>query len=165
MIEHVAKTMFAISKEDMEELETNVGEAIPKLLGRTFVKMQANMLQQMARMVPQMVQKTTETVRRNAENEAKFFAAWPALKPEQHSDLVRRYATTYRQMHPQATFDQMVQDLGPLVMMAAKVAPATPAPATSKPQPFVPSVPGATAVSQTQVEEHDGFIFDPSRES
>lgn len=171
MVAHVAKTMFAITDKEMEELETNVGEAIPKLLGKTFVKMQANMLQQIARLVPSMVQRTTEAVQKNAENEQKFFRAWPALDPTKHTDIVRKYAVTYRQMHPQASFEQMIQDLGPLVMMAAKVNPtagapaAAPAAATPKPQPFVPSTSGATIVSQTPVEEDSALAaLDPNRD-
>lgn len=167
MVEHLAKGMFSLSKEDMEELETDVSVAVPKLLARTFVQAQKNMLQQMARLIPNMVQQTTEAVRRNAESKAKFFDRWKALDPAQHGDLVDRYAATYRQVNPTATFEQMVENLGPIIMMAANVVPSAPAApaAPPKPQPFVPAHAGATAVLTTPVEEDTALgSLDPSRE-
>lgn len=168
MVDHLATKMFALSKEDMEELETDVSKAVPKLLARTFVQMQKNMLQQMARLTPAMVQKTTEAVKRNAEAREKFFKRWPALTPDKHGDTVDQYARTYRQMNPTASFEQMVEALGPIIMMAANVVP-TPGPAAPaappKPQPFVPASAGATAVLTTPVEEDTALaVLDPSRE-
>lgn len=174
MIDHVAKAYFQITPQEMEELETNVGEAIPKLLAKTFVKMQSNMLQQMSRLVPGMVQRTSEAIQRNVENEARFFAKWPQLKPQdaakaaEYAQTMRTMAVTYRQMYPQATLDKMIDDLGPLVMMRVGVNPAqvvAAPPAPPKPQPFVPATPGATAVSHTPVEEDSALAsLDPSRE-
>lgn len=174
MIDHVAKAYFQITPQEMEELETNVGEAIPKLLAKTFVKMQGNMLQQMSRLVPGMVQRTSEAIQRNVENEARFFTKWPQLKPQdpqkaaEYAQTMRTMAVTYRQMYPQATLEKMIDDLGPLVMMRVGVNPtqvvAAP-PAPPKPQPFVPATPGATAVSHTPVEEDSAIAsLDPMRE-
>lgn len=157
-IEHVAKTMFALSPEDVEALESDTVGTIPKLLARSFVRAQRSMLEQLGRMVPQMIQRHQEVVKRNTENEGKFFGRWPDLKPDLHGDLVRKYGATYRAMHPTATLDQMIEDLGPMVMMAAKVVPtmkpAVPsatAPANGarppQPSPFVPALGGPGAAS------------------
>lgn len=170
MIDHLANGMLALSKEDMEELETDVSKAVPRLLARTFVKMQSNMLQQMARLVPNMVQTTTEAVRRNAESRSKFFDRWKGsgLNAAEHGELVDRYAQTYRSLNPTATFEKMVEDLGPILLMATgakPTAPSTERAAPPKPQPFVPATPGATAVLTTPVEEDSAVsILDPSRE-
>lgn len=141
-IAHIAEQVFKLSPEDVEALETDTVGTIPKLLAKTFVEMQGVMLGQMARLVPQIVQRHSVATAANAEAEKAFFSMWPSLDQSKHSDLVRRYAVTYRQMHPQATREQMFSDLGPIVMMAARVAP-TPAASvprnSPKPSPFVPA--------------------------
>lgn len=166
MIEHIAKNMFAITPQEMEELETNVGEAIPKLLGKVFVKAQAAMLHQLQNVVPAMMQRQTQVMQRNAANQAKFYARWPQLKADQHGEIVQRLAVQYRQQNPTATFDQMVEQLGPYVMMAAGIQPGAPtAPQPSKPQPFVPATPGATAVAPPTPVDEFGWetALDPNR--
>lgn len=165
-IEHVAKELFKLTPEEIEALETDTVGEIPKLLAKSYVKMQTAVLGQMARMIPQMIQKHNEVVKRNSENEGKFFARWPSIKAAEHGNLVRRYAYTYRQMHPQASLDQMIEDLGPMIMMAAKIVPqpATPgsgqpaSPMTNgvrppQPAPFVPAGAGAGAASSSQAPE------------
>ena len=140
-IAHIAEHMFKLSPEDVEALETDTVGTIPKLLSRTFVEMQSVMLGQMARLVPQIVQRHGTATAANAEAERAFYSMWPGLDQSKHGDLVRRYAVTYRQMHPQATREQMFSDLGPIVMMAARVAPTAPSVQRNspKPSPFVPA--------------------------
>jgi hypothetical protein len=164
MIEQVAKNLFQISPQEMEELETDIGAAVPKLLAKTFVKVQHNFLSQMARLIPGMVQNVSQAQQRNAENERKFLSAWPALK-EEHLPTVRNLAVQYRQMHPQASFDQMVADLGPIAMMQLRINPTAvaPAPAPSQPQPFVPAQPGPAAIV-TQMDD-DPWGLDPSKQT
>lgn len=161
-----AENVFRLSPEDIEALETNVVEAVPKLLARVMVKSQLNTLGQLARIIPAMIQRQTEVVRQNTENETKFYGRWPDIKQDQHADLVRKYAAVYRQMHPNVTLDQMVEDLGPMIMMAAKIVPQvggapvtgqtaramTPAPANGRPPPpppFAPAGAGATNSSRS----------------
>lgn len=167
---YIAESMFKLTPEDIEALETDVVSAIPTLLARTFVRSQQNVLTQMGKLIPQMIERHSVLMRRNAENEGKFFARWPDLKADVHGDLVRKYAVTYRRMHPQATMEQMMEDLGPMIMMAARVAPSgVPAgggrPNGSRavsPPPFVPAQ-GGPAASATQIESQAWDILDPSR--
>lgn len=155
-IAHIAEKLFKLSPEDVEALESDTVGTIPKLLARSFVEVQSVMLTQMARLVPQMIHRQTEAIKKNAEAEDAFYSMWPTIDKAAHGDLVKRYAVTYRQMHPQATREQMFGDVGPLVMMAAKIplvapaaarsaaAPAAPSP---KPKPFVPA--GGSAAADT----------------
>lgn len=139
-IQHVAETLFKLSPEEIEALESNTVEAIPKLMARSFIQAQKNMFQQMARLIPAMMMKQTKALEKHASNEAKFYARWPDLKPEVHGSVVQQYAAVYRQMNPQAKLDEMIEALGPMVMMASKVTP-TLSPAT--PQPVRPASPMA----------------------
>jgi hypothetical protein len=162
ILDHVADTLFKLSPEDVEALETNVVGTIPKLLARSYVAAQHAMLTQLQNSVPPMLQNMISSMRVNSQNEGKFFSRWPDLKASEHGDLVRRLAVTYRQMNPTASLEQMVEDLGPMAMMVAKVTPrpvAAPgqpvAPAVAPngarmppPSPFVPAMGGAVASTE-----------------
>lgn len=164
-VQFTAENMFKLTPEEIEALETNMAEAVPRLMAKAFVKSQLNALSQLSRLVPAMIQRQTEMLKRNGENETKFYARWPDIKSEKHGDMVRKYAAVYRQMHPQTTLEQMIEDLGPMVMMAARVVPqvggvpsAQPANPVSRPAlangrsppppPFAPAGAGATNSSR-----------------
>lgn len=172
-IEHSAAQMFQLSQEEREAIEQDVIGTLPKLMARVYVESQQGVLNQLGRIIPTMVERHTASVRKNMENESKFFSRWKdlGLDPVKHGDLARKYGAVYRQMHPQATLEQMIEDLGPMVMMAAKVIPSVGAPgangtagagrAATPPtarnargsQPFTPAGGGpASAQSQPQKE-------------
>lgn len=140
--DHLATTAdFQLSPADIEGLETDVAGTISKVAARTFVRAQAAAINQMARIVPAMVQKILETTKRNDERVGKFYERWPDLKRGQHHETVMRFAKTYRQMNPQSTFDQMTEDVGPMVMAALKIAPGQVQPQTNGHQPPNPMAP------------------------
>jgi hemolysin-activating ACP:hemolysin acyltransferase len=154
-VQFTAENMFKLTPEEVEALETNMVEAVPKLMAKAFVKSQLNALEQMSRLVPAMIQRQTAILKQNSDNESKFYARWPDIKQAQHEGLVRKYAAVYKQMHPNTTLEQMIEDLGPMVMMAARVVPQPPvshASATNgrgpPPPPFVPAGAGATNTSK-----------------
>lgn len=174
-IDALATSMFKLTPEEVEALETDTVGTIPKLLAKGYVKAQHTMLSQLGRLIPQMIQRHTAVVVRNNENKGKFFSRWPDLKPDLHGALVDKYGATYRAMHPQATMEQMIEDLGPMVMMAAKVVPSV-APAASatpaapmapvgangrppQPSPFVPAVGGGGAPSPGEEPEAWAAMF------
>lgn len=147
---HVAQQLFSLTPEEIEALETDVVGTIPKLLAKAYVAAQAATLTQLQQIVPSMMQKQTTQTKRYEENSAKFFSAWPQLKPETHGDLVYRYGVVYRQMNPKASLDQMIKDLGPLVLHAAGL-PLTPTPtAKAKPTAFMPAPNGGPAGASPQ---------------
>jgi hypothetical protein len=168
-VELVAQHMFQLSPEEREALEQDVIGTVPKLLAKVFVKQQQNALTQMGRMIPMMIQRHLQAVKRNEGNEGKFYQRWPDIDREKHHDSVMKYASVYRQMHPQASLEQMIEDLGPMIMMANKIVPqslrpgapaasakqtgtpATPANGRSPPPtPFVPAGSGAAQAPRAQ---------------
>lgn len=167
-IDYVAENVFKLSPQEVEALETDVVGTVPKLLAKAYVMAQQNVLTQLASMVPTMIQRQTEVMKRHAQNEDKFYSRWPDIKKDQHGDLVMKYGAVYRQMHPTASLEQMVEDLGPMIMMAAKIVPQspqaagvgrTPAPAaptngsagrTPPPSPFVPAGAGPVSTGTQQ---------------
>lgn len=166
-IQFVAEQMFKLSPAEIEAVEQDVIGTIPMLLAKVFVKSQQNVLQQLGRMIPVMVQRHTQAMARNSQGEDQFYAAWPQIDKATHKGLVDRYATVYRQMHPQATLDQLIADLGPMIMMAARIPPGNAAagpparrPAAPAgngrpppPSPFVPAGGQAGPVAQSKASE------------
>ena len=167
--DHLASTEFQLTQADLEALETDVATAVPKLLSRVYVKSQINMMKQLERMVPAIIQRYNKVTASNDRNESHFYTRWPALNQAEHSQLVNRLAMTYRQMNPGATLEQMTEELGPIVMMTAKIgmqpgAPQAPnggftqaggtVPAAGgarlvrAPSPFRPAMGGAGAIPQ-----------------
>jgi hypothetical protein len=122
-LDYVAQNVFKLTPAEVEALEMNVVETIPKLLAKVFVRSQQNVLTQLASMVPVMIQRQSVAMQRNTEGEGKFYQRWPNIKKDQHGDLVTKYGAVYRQMHPNANLDQMIEDLGPMIMMAARIPP------------------------------------------
>lgn len=168
-IDHVAATMFALTPEEVQALETDTVGTVQKLCARTFVKTNANMLMQLSKLIPTMIQRGLADTRRATTNEDSFYAAWPQIDRNVHRDLVNRYGVAFRQMNPNTTKEEMINLLGPLIMMAAKIPftgqptpQAQPAasvhPVAGNPvangvrpppqSPFVPAVPGPAANGQ-----------------
>lgn len=140
-VQHVADTIFKLSDEEIEALESNTAETVPKLLAKAFIKSQVNMLQQMGRLVPMMVTRHGVVMKRHAENEGKFYSRWPDIKAdnEQHKALVNQYAAVYRQMNPTSTLQEMIERLGPMVMMAANIVPTLPGAQPASTSPLAPA--------------------------
>ena len=123
IIDHLAATQFKLSQAEAEALETDAVGAIPKIMARVFVEAQTAAMRQMQQVIPAMTSRISELNKRNDENAAKFYARWPDLKADLHGDAINRLARTYRQMNPQNTLDQMIEELGPIAMMTLKVQP------------------------------------------
>lgn len=159
LVEYLAANTFKLAPEDVEALETNAAEAIPKLMARLFVQTNINFYRQMAQTVPALIQRMQVLSAKNAENENKFYARWPSLKKEAHGELVTRFARVYRQLYPQASLDTMIEELGPQVMIAAKVGlPGTNgATNVSQPKrnsPFRPAMSGTASVTKQAVDDN-----------
>jgi len=161
-VESIAKQLFPLSQQDLEGLETNAGETIPRLLARVFVVAQTQYLQQMARMVPAMISKANAATVAHAANETAFFKAWPQLNKETHGELIRRVGQVWRAQNPNASLEQAVAEIGPMVAMIAKVPLTAPAARTNgrapPSQPFVPATPGATVAQQPAAENPFEFL-------
>lgn len=162
LIDHLAQNDFKLSQEDIEALQDNASAYVPKLLARTFVRAQVGALRQMAQVVPAMVQTQMKVMRQNMQNEQAFYSRWPDIKPDKHGEIVSKYASLYRKANPSATREQMIEDLGPMIMMAAKIAPTPTHVAPGQPQsqlrppqptPFKPAMPGVASTPAPVVDD------------
>lgn len=183
VVQTVADSMFKLSDEDVTGLESDLPGTVSKLLAKVFVANQRNYLAQMGRLFPAMLDRHSKVTKVQSEAEAEFFKAWPDLKADnpQHKNFVDKYGAVYRTMHPAATRQEMIQALGPMVMLAAKVVPGQAQPSAPgmpghqaspmvptngrppQPSPFVPAGPasgGAAPGTQIQPNEYEqNFMY------
>lgn len=182
VVQYVADNLFKLSDKDVEALESDVVGTIPKLLARSFVAAQQNLLMQMSRIIPNMIQRHGEVTKQHNEAVNEFYTRWPDIgkakdqrvaigdKQVAVADLVKQYATVYRQMHPQASRQDAIEAVGPMVMMAAKLVPSAAAPQSPaqrpspmaptgasgrppQPSPFTPAGPSAGGAAPTTVPQ------------
>lgn len=152
---HLAQTKFALSEEDIRDLDTDVNVAVPKLLARVFLESQVSMQKFLAQAVPGMIKQYNTVTSANQGAEEKFFKAHAALDRNnpQHRQTAVRIASLYRQANPGIPLDQLIQEVGPMVMASLRInaPPAAPAgvlpaaPAALAPRggtPFRPAVNG-----------------------
>lgn len=160
LIESVAQR-YALSNEEREALETDVVGTVPKLLAKLHVRVMTNVLNQMAQSIPHMIERQMRVSSANAANADKFYSRWPDIKKDAHGETVMRLGALYRQMNPNASMEQMIEELGPLVMLQAKItpaarpiqtnghaAPSVGAPRAPQPSPFVPAGGGVASIPQ-----------------
>lgn len=154
VIAHLAQTKFALSEEDIKDLDTDVVAAVPKFLARVFLESQVSMQKFLAQAVPGMVKQYNTVTSANDTAEKQFFSAHKALdiNNPQHRATTVRIATIYRQANPNIPLKQLIDEVGPMVMAALKVnggAQAAPTAPRSAPA-FRPAVNGGGGLSPSQ---------------
>lgn len=162
VITHLAQAKFALSEDDIKDLDTDVTVAVPKLLARVFLESQVSMQKFLAQAVPGMVKQFNAVSSANEGAEKKFFDTHKALNinDPQHRAAAVRIATVYRQANPGIPLDQLIAEVGPMVMATLRVS-ATPTqagqrvggtPTPPMPRggtPFMPAVNGGGGLSPT----------------
>lgn len=158
MVEILATQVLNLSPQEIEALETNVVDAIPRLMARVLVQAQRSALSQMANILPVAIQRHNDVMSKATTAEQAFYKAWPQIDRGKYGQMVYGYASVFRQMYPQATLQDIVRHVGPMVMMAAGIGGQSGGPAVGRaptprgngrspsPSPFVPAGAGAGPV-------------------
>lgn len=168
-VNHLASGPFALSPQDMEALETDVAGTVPKLLARAAVYMQTQVLTQMGRIIPQMIQRHGEVTKVHGQHVDAFYSAWPSIDKAKHAALVNEMGWKFRQLNPDMPTEQMIEALGPFILARLglpQVAMTRAAAAAPRPQRatngqtthFQPAAPGAVTVQQTEVQDPFGYM-------
>lgn len=135
----LAQHHYKLNEEEMALLDTNPQEVIPKIAAKVYLDAVSAAITQVTNYLPRMVRSVIEQDAVNTESENQFFSAWPALKG--HKESVLKIGQVYRQMNPQASAEQFVNEVGAAAMVSLRLdpqgarAPATPA----APAAFVPA--------------------------
>jgi hypothetical protein len=151
VLAHLAQSKFALTEQEVQELETDAVSAMPKVMARVFFESQVSMQKFLAQAVPGMVQQFQHVAKANQDAEQMFFSANKALdiNNPSHRAAAIRIATVYRQANPQIPMQQLIAEVGSMVTAALKLnGHAKPAVVANPPRggtPFRPAVGGSGA--------------------
>jgi hypothetical protein len=161
-----------LEPKELEELEVDVAGTVPKLLAKAVVFAQTQFLTQLSRVVPLMIQRQAKVTETHQKNLSEFYSAWPTLDAARHGPVVQELAVRFRQLFPGVSKEQMIEQLGPMVLanaglpiVAMHKGAAQPRqnggqqrPAQAKSVGFVPAAPGTVAQSTTVPEDPWSFM-------
>jgi hypothetical protein len=128
---------YALSPEDADAMISEPEKVLPKLASQMYLDIYESVMSSMQALLPQAVHQVTYVSARNQKDESDFYGTWPALKNEQFQNDVLRIGKMYRQMNPQASKEQFIQEVGVQAMLALKL----PLPNMAPPAPTQPQVP------------------------
>lgn len=160
MSEWASKELFALSPQDAEILETDAASFIPVLMGRVYSQALQATTNLIKNFVPDMVNSgvasTNARTQRATEALQEFYASNADLNPQQHGQLVDKWARAFRAANPSASRADAIKFVGNAVRAEAGVAPAAKGNgAKPRPAPFAPARPGARA--PTPSKPHDPY--------
>lgn len=143
--ELLAKQVYSMTDDDVAELEENPAEFFPKVAARLHMQVMQASVMNVARMLPMLMENINSAKTAATSHEEAFFQKWPSLQGK--NEVVTRIGQVYRQMYPQATAEQFINDVGaqatvalglnskaPEEQAAPKAAPHKPAGASAAPR-------------------------------
>lgn len=154
----LATQNFALSEDEITELETDAVAAVPKLLARAQIKAVEASLRYMQQLVPQMVAQQLQQTQAATSEEQAFFTQFAQLNKAEHGEMIRQVSHALYQSNPKMSRKQLYDLTGAIVMQQAGIVPPqqqaqpTPAPAPARQNgaaPFTPAV-AATRVAPPQ---------------
>lgn len=150
---------FALSPEQITELETDAATAVPKLLAQTHLRSLKAMATLLKEMVPSMIVQTVEQQNAARDMEASFFKQWDKLDRTKHGADIKSFAHAFAAANPKMTREELFSLVGAAVMakhgltMSAPASAAPPPPAV----PFAPAATSAPVVHQKPVDDSNPF--------
>ncbi len=121
-VETLAKTHFALSDEQMQDIDENPREAIPKLLASLYIDAVQGSVSTLVAQLPNIVQTINTNTEEARKAEEAFFEAFPLLgsKPEYRAH-VAKVAKLHRKLNPKASREEMIRDVGVQTSLAFKL--------------------------------------------
>lgn len=153
---------FSINEEDAGLLQTEPDKVLPKLAANLYLDVFEAVVKTVQGMMPSQVQNVMQTQTVNQKNETDFFGAWNKLDRgnAEHTNMLTRIGTAYRQLNPQATKEQFIQEVGAQAMVALRIpleadAPSTVAPAPAPHRPAAPAAHSQPAAKGKELNEYE----------
>ncbi len=115
----LASHHYALTDEQAEEFDADIGKAIPKLAARLHMEVMQQSVAMIAGLLPKIMANVSQAQTHETQRETAFFKEWPELTA--HRDQVVRLGGVYYQMNPKATFEEFVRDVGVQVAVSQKV--------------------------------------------
>ena len=175
-IEQLTTSTYALSDEDKNALIAEPDKVLPGLAARMHVTMQVQLAQQIAQILPGIIQGQLQQATKVQGLENSFFGSYPELNKPQFRQTVQESLAMIRQVNPQATRDEVMRDGAALaaVRLRTKLGGAqepaqmpalpqtmplaSPAP-TQQPAPFTPAQSGGGSEPVVPTDPNEGNIF------
>lgn len=117
----LAKHHYTFTQEQMDELDVNPADFISKAMSRVYLDAVTASLTQIAAHLPRMVQSINDQSTHANKHEEAFYQKWPQLKV--HHDKVLRMGAAYRQMNPEATVEDFINEVGAQTLVSLRISP------------------------------------------
>jgi len=162
--EQFVKQYYALSDEDVAQLEAEPATALPKMAAKIHYNILKQTAQMISGMLPHAFQHMTNVSEQARAATTKFQEQWPQIDVVKFGSEIEQTANVIRQLNPKATQEEVISMVGATISARHKlVAPANPpaAPGTPPPQaqqrpaPFVPASPGAPAATPQIVDQNE----------
>lgn len=119
-IEHLQNTEYVLSEEDKNALISEPDVVFPKLAARMHVRMQIQTAQQLAQILPGMIQQQIDQASKVQSLEQSFFGQYPELNKPEFRATVAQSLTMIRQVNPQASREEVMRDGAALAAVRLK---------------------------------------------
>ncbi len=116
----LATQHYALSEEQAAELDEDIAVAVPKMMARVYMDSVTNTLAHVLQNLPGLVDNVLSQRDVVQQSEESFFASWPKLRDQR--ETVTNIAQVYRQLHPTASSEQFIREVGAQTMVALKIA-------------------------------------------
>lgn len=148
------RTEYMSEVEKMYTFDENDARAVmlepEKVLPKQFAKLHTQTVEAavagIVQQLPAIIQMTMQTLQAKSQLNKSFYSAWPQLAKSEHVATVRNMMQAYRQQNPQASWDQVVREVGAAAMVSLKL-PLTPEMIGNQQTTTVPSVPPVAPVN------------------
>ena len=157
--EAIASEHYKLSDDLAELVETDPAQAIPKVAAKVYLDAVTGVMGQLGKVLPAAVSAVLQAKEKETAAEREFYKAWPDLDPQRDGEVVARIAQVYRQLNPDAPFEQFVRDVGAQAMIAVKGAQAA---ATQAPAATVPATPAPQAGASNRASGSSSGSFQPA---
>ena len=117
----LATQHYALKPEEIDELDTNPGEFLSRKMAKVYLDAVTATLTQVTQFLPRMIQEVNQQSVQTNQNEEQFFQRWPKLK--EHAQAVLRTGAVYRQLNPQASMEDFINEVGAQTMVALRIQP------------------------------------------
>jgi hypothetical protein len=136
---------YTINEEQATLLATAPEKVLPDMIGRLYVDIFEAVLLNAMQQLPQVIPYHVQQVQRQQEAQRAFFTRWPSLRKPEYGPVVQQIAGTIRQLQPQLTGEDFVEQVGTQVSLLLKLPldqrPGAQPPAAPPVQPPVPQAP------------------------
>ena len=109
-IEQLTTSTYALSDEDKNALIAEPDKVLPGLAARMHVTMQVQLAQQIAQILPGIIQGQLQQATKVQGLESSFFGQYPELNKPQFRQTVQESLAMIRQVNPQASREEVMRD-------------------------------------------------------